>query len=112
MAEERAEQERKLAEARRKDEERSRERCAEEKRRQERERAAWRRLGEEAERVNLPAEALGEMLGESRVEMVERALNGVIDPCCCLADDFAENLDADVVAVWPRRVSRWTMCWA
>lgn len=98
VAEERAEQERKLAEARRKDEERSRERCAEEKRRQERERAAWRRLGEEAERVNLPAEALGEILGENRVEMVERALNGVVDPCCCLADDFAENLDADVVA--------------
>lgn len=98
VAEERAEQERKLAEARRKDEERSRERCAEEKRRQERERAAWRRLGEEAERVNLPAEALGEILGENRVEMVERALNGVVDPYCVLENDFSANLDADVVA--------------
>lgn len=98
VAEERAEQDRKLAEARRKDEERSRERCAEEKRRQERERAAWRRLGEETERVGMAAEDLGALLGESRVEMVEQALSGTMDPCCCLLDDFAQNLDADVVA--------------
>lgn len=98
VTEERAEHSKKLNELKQQSEQRTKERWEAEARRQERERAAWRRLGEEAERVNLPAEALGEILGENRVEMVERALSGVVDPCCCLADDFAENLDADVVA--------------